>query len=337
MRFFWERLPVQELLEVRISDLGLTIEGTWLDELLGRVEEELEARGLDFGPHFWLADEWFSPDGVPGVAIPFYLAHPRLMRLERKMMFEVEGGTRGGCLKILRHELGHAIDNAYMLYRRKRYQALFGPARKRYPQAYRPNPASKRYVQHLDGWYAQSHPAEDFAETFAVWLKHGSAWRTRYAGWPALKKLEYVDTLMGELTSERVKVRNKRRPYSVGTLRYSLRKFYENKRAYYEVGYSEAHDRDLFRLFSNEPKYRKRQTAASFVRRNRQEIRERVARWTGEYEFVLDQVLKQIIGRCRELGLRMTTSESQAKSDFAILLAVRTVSYLHRGKEWHRV
>ena len=23
---------------------------------------------------------------------------------------------------------------------------------------------------HLDPWYAQSHPDEDFAETFAVWL-----------------------------------------------------------------------------------------------------------------------------------------------------------------------
>jgi hypothetical protein len=259
------------------------------------------------------------------------------MRLERKMMFEVEGGTRGGCLKLLRHELGHAIDNAYSLYRRRSYQSVFGRARARYPTHYRPNPASKRFVQHLDGWYAQSHPAEDFAETFAVWLKPGSDWRNRYARWPAIKKLEYVDELMDKLAGERPRVKTRQRPYSLRTLRYSLREFYDHKRAYYEAGYSEAHDRDLFRLFSNEPRYLRRPTAAYFLRRHRRELRERVAHWTGEYEFALDQILKEMIGRCRELKLRLTTSETRAKSEFAILLAVHTVNYLHRGNEWHRV
>jgi hypothetical protein len=337
MRFPWERLAMKELLEVRISDLGLRLEGSWLEEPLTRVQDELVARDLTFRVHFWLADEWFSPDGVPGVAIPFFLAHPRLMRLERQMMFEVEGGTRGGCLKILRHELGHAIDNAYRLYRRPSYQATFGRARARYPQVYRPNPASKRFVQHLDGWYAQSHPAEDFAETFAVWLKSGSQWKTRYAGWPALKKLEYLDELMGKLAGQKPKEKTRQRPYSLSTLRYSLREYYEHKRAHYQAGYSEAHDRDLLRLFSSEPRYRRRPTAASFLRRHRREIRERVAHWTGEYEFALDQVLKQMIGRCRELKLRLAASESHSKNEFILLLAVNTVHYLHRGNEWHRM
>jgi hypothetical protein len=335
MRFAWDRLSNEELLEMRICDLGLRIEGSWLDEVLGRVDEELEARGLTFGPHFWLADEWFSPDGVPGVALPFYLAHPRLMRLERRMMFEVEGGTRGACMKLLRHELGHAIDNAYQLHRKRNWQRMFGRVSVRYPEVYRPNPASKRFVQHLDGWYAQSHPAEDFAETFAVWLRRGSGWRARYAGWPALKKLDYVDGLMREIAGTKPRVKNRQKPYSVAKLRISLRTFYERKRAYYDVGYSEAHDRDLLRLFSDERRYQRRPTAASFLRRHRREIRERVARWTGEYEFTLDQILKEMIGRCRELKLRLTTSEQQAKIDFAILLAVHTVHYLHRGNEWH--
>lgn len=337
MRFPWERLATEDLLDVRISELGLRIEGTWLDELVDRVNEELDARDLVFRPHFWLADEWFSPDGVPGVAIPFYLAHSRLMRLERKMMFEVEGGTRGGALKLMRHELGHAIDNAYTLYRRRQYQAVFGRGRARYPKVYRPNPASRRFVQHLDGWYAQSHPAEDFAETFAVWLARGSDWKTRYAGWPALRKLEYLDALMGELAGQKPRVRSRQKPYSLATLRYNLRSFYEHKRAYYDIGYSEAHDRDLLRLFSNDPRFRRRPTAASFLRRHRAEIRERVARWTGEYAFTLDQILKQMIGRCRELKLRLSIAEARAKFEFAILLAVHTVHYLHRGKEWHRL
>ena len=79
------------------------------------LADELEARGVTFRPHYWLSDEWFTPDGVPGVAIPFYLAHPRLAKLELAQMLEVEGGDATSCLRILRHEVGHAIDNAYEL------------------------------------------------------------------------------------------------------------------------------------------------------------------------------------------------------------------------------
>jgi hypothetical protein len=140
---------------------------------------------------------------------------------------------------------------------------------------------------------------------------------------------------MREIAGTKPRVKNRQKPYSVAKLRISLRTFYERKRAYYDVGYSEAHDRDLLRLFSDERRYQRRPTAASFLRRHRREIRERVARWTGEYEFTLDQILKEMIGRCRELKLRLTTSEQQAKIDFAILLAVHTVHYLHRGNEWH--
>ena len=119
----WVDLPDEALLDVRMCELGLTIEGSWLEERLAELHRELDARGLTFRPHYWLSAEWFSPDGVPGVAIPFYLAHPRLMRLERAQMLEVEGGTPEWCLKILRHEAGHAFDNAYELRRRRRRRA----------------------------------------------------------------------------------------------------------------------------------------------------------------------------------------------------------------------
>lgn len=331
----WDTYKSEDLLDLRFCDLGLELEGTWIAPLIERVCEELEKRELSFRPHFWLADEWFSPDGLPGVAVPFYLANKRLMRLEREQMFEVEGGSRPECIKILRHEVGHAIDHAYRLHRRRAWQELFGRASQSYPEYYRPNPRSRRFVQHLDGWYAQSHPSEDWAETFAVWLTPRSRWRKLYAGWPAMKKLEYADELMHEIASQPPKVTSRARPYSLAKLRYKLRSHYERKRTHYEVGYSPLHDQDLRRLFSDDPEYRKELTAASFIRRNRREIRELVARWTGEYEFTLDQILKEMTGRCKELRLRLTGSEQRAKVDFAIMLAVHTVQYLHRGTEWH--
>ena len=139
-------------------------------------------RGIRFRPHCWLAQEWFSPDGIPGIAIPFYLAHRRLMSIERRFMREVEGGNRNWLMRILRHEAGHAIDSAYRLRRRSRWRAVFGPASLPYPDTYRPRPGSRRFVQHLGAWYAQAHPTEDFAETFAVWLKPRSPWRREYRG-----------------------------------------------------------------------------------------------------------------------------------------------------------
>ena len=139
---------------------------------------------------------------MPGIAIPFYLAHPRLAKLELAQMLEVEGGDPEACLRILRHEAGHAIDNAYALRRRPTRRRLFGNPAIEYPEYYTPKPYSKSFVQHLDHWYAQSHPDEDFAETFAVWLDPNSMWATRYAGWPAQRKLEYMDRLMRELARD---------------------------------------------------------------------------------------------------------------------------------------
>ena len=196
MAYPWRDWTKTRLMQLRLCDLGVKLEGTWVEECVERLRDELAERKIRFRQHVWLSDEWFSPAGVPGIAIPFYLAHPRLMRLERSEMLEVEGGTKRECMQILRHEAGHALHHAYTLHRRRKWQRHFGKSSRRYPEFYKPNPASKRYVQHLRLWYAQSHPDEDFAETFAVWLHPRSDWRKQYAGWPALRKLEYVDQLM---------------------------------------------------------------------------------------------------------------------------------------------
>src|SRR5438552_15087427 len=108
-RFPWHRLTDEHLLEMRICDLPIKIRRSFLEPHITRLYDELNARGIRFKPHVWLSEEWFSPDGVPGIAIPFYLAHPRLMQLERKQMLEIEGGTDTECVRILRHEAGHAL------------------------------------------------------------------------------------------------------------------------------------------------------------------------------------------------------------------------------------
>lgn len=333
--FWWARLPREELLDVRLCDLGVTLDDTWLEIHIETVRHELDRKGLRINPHFWLSEEWFCPEGVPGVAIPFYLTHPRLVRLERYMMLEVEGGTHQECLKILRHEVGHAVDHAYNLHRKRRWQKVFGRSSKAYPDYYRPNPHSKNYVQHLDYWYAQAHPDEDFAETFAVWLAPRSNWRKRYKGWPAMRKLRMVDQLLKEVADTPPKVRTKRRVDSLPRLRKTLREYYDEKRERYSEGFPDIYDRELKELFSNDPKHRKTsETAAAFLRRNRMEIRHMVARWTGEYEFVLDMVMKEMILRCQALKLRAVGPKRQLKLDFAILLTVKTMHHLYTSPSW---
>src|SRR5262245_46916907 len=196
------RMSNEQLLDLRLRDLPLKISGTPLEGVVTRLYEELDARGLRFKPHVWLSEDWFTPDKVSGFAIPFYLAHPRLIKLERRQMLQVEGGSENECLRIMRHEVGHALDNAFDLHRRRRYRETFGPFSRPYPDWYKPEPNSRDYVVHLPGWYAQAHPAEDFAETFAVWMAPGSRWRRRYEGWRAMRKLEYVAEVMREISGK---------------------------------------------------------------------------------------------------------------------------------------
>jgi hypothetical protein len=331
----WVSWTDEQLLDLRFNDLKITIEGSWLEPHIAQLAQELEGRGLAFRPHFWLSDEWFTPDGITGIAIPFYLAHPRLMRLEERQMLEVEGGTPDWCMKILRHEAGHAIDNAYHLQRRRKRQKLFGRNSEPYPEYYAPKPYSKSFVLHLDMWYAQSHPAEDFAETFAVWLTPDAQWRTRYADWPALKKLEYLDELMREIAGRPPAVTTRAEFEPLSHLRRTLRQHYRRKRAHYGLNRPDFYDRDLRRLFTDDPGAAGAMTAARFVTKVRKDVRRRVAAWTGSYQYTIDQVLEDIITRCRELKLRLRTSEDQTRLDFTALLTVQTMNYLHSGR--HRV
>jgi hypothetical protein len=331
-RHAWAEFKDKELLKLRFCDLKLTIEGSPIEARIDALYQQLERKGLRFRPHVWLSTEWFSPLDIPGIAIPFYMTHPRLTRLERKMMLEVEGGTRESSMQILRHEAGHAIDTAYRLRRRKRYRELFGRLSVPYPDVYSPRPYSRRFVQHLEGWYAQAHPVEDFAETFAVWLTPGSSWRQRYERWPAMKKLRFVDEVMAEINGVRPVVRSRERVQSLTTMRTTLGEHYAERQDYYAAEALPALDQLLRKLFSDEPRYRKNPTAASFLSRVRPEVRRMVARWTGEYQYTLDQVLKGMVLRSRALGLRLATSERRARQEAPVMVAVQTISYLHTGR-----
>jgi hypothetical protein len=331
----WASLPDERLLDLRMCDLGLRIKGTVLEERIAQVRDELDRRGIPFRPHFWISDEWFTPDGIPGSAIPFYLAHPRLVRLEEKQMLEAEGGTPQWCMRLLRHEVGHAICNAYRLNRKRKWQKTFGKSSQPYPDHYQPRPYSKRYVLHLDYWYAQSHPTEDFAETFAVWLTPGSKWEKRYEGWPALEKLKCVDQLMAQVTNLPPPVTSRGRVNPVHTIHTTLREYYEDKRARYGTEHPEFYDKDLRRLFSDAREHADGEPAARFLRRIGPELRRLVARWTGQYQYTIDQVLQEMINRCRELRLHLHLPPEQSKIEAAVLLSVQTMNFLHSGH--HRI
>ena len=250
-------------------------------------------------------------------------------------MREVEGGTREWCLKILRHETGHAIENAYRLRRRSRRRELFGRTSEPYPDAYSPRPYSRSFVRHLDAWYAQSHPDEDFAETFAVWLTPDSDWRRRYARWPALRKLEYVDKVMAQIASRAPLETSRQRQGNLSTLRKTLRSHYAQRRGHYGIDHPPSYDRDLLRLFSRAPEHARQPAASLWLAKVRGRVRARVSRWTRQRQYVVDGVLKGMIERCSELGLRLGGPEDEAEREFSVLLAVEVMNQLRSGG--HRV
>src|SRR2546423_1255889 len=198
-------LDVRELLQKPIRELGLKLEGSSVERFVQQLYRELEAKALHkFRPSVYLTDEWGCPDEEPVIGIPFYLADPKLQKLEREMN-DLEDSRQ--IMMYLRHEAGHAFNYAYELYKTSEWKEIFGPFRRPYRDQYRPVPFSRNFVRHMEGWYAQKHPDEDFAETFAVWLTPRSRWRQRYEGWPALRKLLYVDRRVATLGAREPLVR----------------------------------------------------------------------------------------------------------------------------------
>jgi hypothetical protein len=327
----WAKRSDESLLDLRLCDLGVSVEDGVLGQNVARLQGELELAGLRFRPYVWLSTDWFTPDGVTGFGVPFFLAHPRLARLERKQMFEVEGGTREWCMKLLRHETAHALDNAYRLRRRRAWREHFGSASEPYRRSYVPNPNSRKFVINVDNFYAQSHPVEDFAETFAVWLRPGGRWRHRYASWPAaLRKLSFVETLIREIRDVKPPVRTRERTDSLPTIRFTLREYYARKKSIWGEEDLTIYDRDLLRLFSDAARNRRHRRAAAFLRSHRSELRGRVANWTGQFAFVVDEVLKGMIARAQALRLHLARPQREVLRDAIVMLTVHTMRQVRR-------
>src|SRR6267143_2275247 len=329
----WTSLSDQELLEHRISSLGLRLEGTALEPLIRHLYDELSAKGLVFHPPCHIGDEWFVPVGIPAIFVPFFLVHDRLRALERTMMLEVEGGTKEWFMKLIRHEAGHAYSYAYQLQRKQKWQQMFGQTSdEETPNFYRPRPFSRSYVMHLDDWYAQSHTDEDFAETFAIWLTPGLNWRERYRGWKALQKLHYVEELMRSIAGKPPVHQPAFRVADYDCLNIKLKTHYARKRKLYEDSYPDFYDNDLRQLFAAGPDAADRMKASTYLRAHRRQLMNSVCQWTNEKKYRVNKLLARLIDRCDQLDLYVRVDDPQQNLQVSAYITTLVMNYLFTGK-----
>ena len=296
----------RQLLPVRIRDLGLALESSPVAELVRRLYAELEARGLrHFRPRCYLSDEWGSPTGEPVIGIPFYLGDPRVATLE-DALHDVEGERE--IMMYLRHEAGHAFNHAYQLDRTPEWREIFGSVRRPYRDDYPFVPFSRDYVRYVPGWYAQKHPDEDFAETFAVWLDKSTQWRKRYSAWSAIRKLEYVDRITRALADMPPTRAQGRLDITTDemekTVEEMLREYHIDESAIIADLPLEA---DLLDIFT--PTHESTSAAADVLARHRRSVIDKVHDWTGVRRSLVRELVLAIEKRLRDLQLRASREQ----------------------------
>jgi hypothetical protein len=297
----WEN-ERQTLLARQISELGLAIPGSRVERMVEQLYSELDAKGLKFHPPVYLSDQWGCPDGTPLIGVPFYLADPRLERIEDDFAEGIESDQES--MRFMRHEAGHAFNYAYRIYDRPDWSTTFGPYSRPYRERYQADPFSHDYVRHILGWYAQKHPDEDFAESFAVWLTPDLDWQKAYQGWPALAKLEYVDRVMREVADEEPEVPVPTEDdLPVTAMRYSLSDHYSSMSEDIPVKDSTIFDGDLRNIFASKNESPTGQSAAEFLEAHRREIVGRISYWTGESTSAVRQLIDMLRSRAAALGL----------------------------------
>lgn len=329
-----QSLTDAEILKLRFKDISLEVTGTEIEAYVSKLYDEMTAKGLTFFPEIFLGDEWFSPEGMNAISVPFYLAHPRLKHLEKNLMLEVEGGTEEWFMKLLRHEAGHCFDHCYRFSKRKKWSQIFGSPNIEYqPDTYRPQPYSKSYVKHLDRWYAQAHPDEDFAETFAVWLGSSPDWKKEYSKWPVvLEKLQYVESLANESVKLKMLDEKGRFPSRVSNLSSTLERYYSRRKREQADDYPDFYDSDLRLIFNGELNFKSELSAGRFMTRNRKAIVNTVAWATNEKKFTVDTLVKRLKDRSAELDLKLGKSENQTIMEVASFLTSLVNNYLFTGK-----
>jgi hypothetical protein len=290
---------------------------------------ELADRGLDLRPVCFLSDEWLSPADQAAIGIPFFLAHPRLKALENRMMFEVEGGTQAWCMKLLRHEAGHALDHAYRLSGRADWKEIFGSPRTRYqPYYYEIDPESREYVQNVPDHYAQAHPVEDFAETFAVWLSPASEWRERYAGTRALRKLRYVNRLMREVRNRPVPRRKPVIGPEARSLQSTLLSYYERKLRLFPLGDPQPTARALRKVFRVSRAAEPTDRASDFIRAHKRSLVDAIAGFSGERRNQVARVVASLAQLCTTHRLVLRETEQRTLVAFSTLATTLIVNRL---------
>jgi len=330
----FEKAPpeVKDLLSKPIRDLGLRIEGSSVERFVHRLYRELEKKGLaKFRPLVYLSDEWGCPDEEPVIGIPFYLADPKLQKLEREMN-DLEDERQ--IMMYLRHEAGHAFNYAYELYKTAEWHNLFGSFRKAYRDHYRPIPFSRKFVRHMEGWYAQKHPDEDFAETFAVWMTPRSNWRKRYHGWGAMQKLKYMDRIGRKLADVDPLRPQGSTDITVEEMEDTVEQFYQKTAAEpREVGDLPL-DNDLRDIFKVSPRKKKGvRPAAELFRENRKNITDHIAYWTGVRRSLIKLLVESIEARVGALSLQSEIkSEARTLAELSVFCTTLAMNYLTRGK-----
>jgi len=292
------------LLGRKISELGLTASGSRIERLTQQLYAELAAKSIAFRPPVYLSDQWGCPNGIPLIGVPFYLVDPRLERIEAEMSAGIEDDAEA--MRYLRHECGHAINYAFELYERPEWRSTFGPFSQPYRERYRADPFSRAYVRHILGWYAQKHPDEDFAETFAVWLTPGLDWRLEYSGWPALAKLEYVDRVMkevGKLTPSIPAPTADDLP--VEAMTYTVAEHYAESDEAVPIEDERQFDRDLRGIFVATHDAPGGEPANLFMQRHYREIVSRISYWTSEPPSVVRSLIEHLARRAATLELRV--------------------------------
>ena len=321
----------QEFLSRPIRDLGLKLEGSPVERFVQQLYRELEDRGLTkFRPVCYLTDEWGCPSGEPVIGIPFYLAHPALAQLEKET-HDLEDARE--IMMYLRHEAGHAFTYAYGLHKSPEWKQLFGPFRRPYRDNYRPAPFSRDYVRHLPGWYAQKHPDEDFAETFAVWLTPRSNWRTRYRGWKALEKLRYLDRLARKMGHSDPVRRRGNTDITVDEMEMTVGDFYRQPEQE-EVAVTElAPDTDLHDILDVSKRRKQARPAAEFLREHRKSVIDKVAHWTGAQRPLIKALVATIEDRAAKLDLRVDSSrEAEHLAELTAYTTALVMTYVTKGK-----
>jgi len=339
-------LSQQELLSLRLCDLPLGIEGTWLEGCVKQLHAELQERGLVFYPECYLADEWLTPEGEVSIGIPFYLAHPALIKLERQMMLEAEGEGRLWCMQLLRHEAGHAFSYAYNLHKKRQWQKVFGSPGEKYGHTYKFKPYSKSYVRHLDGFYAQYHPDEDFVETFAVWLTPDFDWKEKYQGWKALEKLQFVDSLMTSLKGVLPIKPSGKKLWQQRELTITLENYYKKKYLYEQEEFPDFHDVQLKKIFTvltdeewwafkkDRRRNKEMVTAEALIHRHAKNIVNSIDRCTGERKYIISDLLKAIGLRAKQLHMIVAQPQAVALMQLSVYVTSLTMNYIHTG--WYR-